>query len=57
VTIVDFIGRLGPELQTVMASIGCSITLVAFNYFGATVVAILGWLDRRFVDVGIGRDT
>ena len=54
---VAFISGLGPELQTILASILCSITLAASAYLGTTVVAILGWLERRFIGVGIGPDT
>jgi hypothetical protein len=54
---VALISGLGPELQTILASILCSITLAASAYLGTTVVAILGWLERRFIGVGIGPDT
>jgi hypothetical protein len=53
---VAFISGLGPELQTILASLLCSITLAASAYLGTTVVAILGWLERHFISVGIGSD-
>jgi hypothetical protein len=54
---VAFVSGLGPELQTVLASILCSLTLAVSAYLGTTVVAILGWLERHFFGIGVGPDT
>ena len=51
---VAFISGLGPELQTILASVLCSIALAASAYLGTTVVALLVWLERHFIGVGIG---